>query len=45
MQTPFHLACGKNRLLNVKALLSFPQTELNVTDAYGFTPFMKACAS
>jgi len=44
-QSPLHLACGKNRVENVRLLINVNGIDLNGKDKYGFTPLLKAIAS
>jgi ankyrin repeat protein len=44
-QTPLHLSIGKNRVNNSKLLLNHENVKINEIDVYGFSPFLKACAS
>ena len=44
-QTPLHLSIGKNRKENTKILLNNEDIKINEIDNYGFSPFLKACAS
>lgn len=44
-QTALHIACGKNKVSNIKALLSSTTITANTVDSNGFTPFLKGCAS
>lgn len=44
-QNCFHLVSGKNRLLNLKILLSYYDKNIDEKDNIGMSPFLKACAS
>lgn len=44
-QTPLHLACGKNRVSNMRVLFASTDLEVNAKDNYGVTPLIRASFS